>query len=114
MANKYGARKTQVDGIWFDSKAEANRYQDLRILLLAGEISDLILQPKFVLIPGFVDKAGVREQPATFKPDFQYCKNGKTIVEDVKSVPTRKKPDYVLRRKLFKMRYPELIFKEVA
>ena len=28
-ANKYGARKTQVDGITFDSRAEAKYYEQL-------------------------------------------------------------------------------------
>lgn len=45
--NKYGAIKTQVDGIWFDSKGEARRYRELEILQKVGEISDLKLQVTF-------------------------------------------------------------------
>jgi hypothetical protein len=114
MANKYGARKTEMCGIWFDSKREAYRYLELLSEQQNGEISDLTLQPRFMLIPGFTDSTGKWEIAAHYTADFQYVKNGKTIVEDVKSAITRSKPDYVLRRKLFKTRYPELIFREVA
>lgn len=36
--NKYGAKKTVVDGVTFDSKAEARRYQQLKLMQQAGEI----------------------------------------------------------------------------
>lgn len=39
--SKYGAVKTEVDGIMFDSKREASRYQELRLLEQAGEIANL-------------------------------------------------------------------------
>ena len=35
--SKYGAVKTEVDGIMFDSKREASRYQELRLLEQAGD-----------------------------------------------------------------------------
>jgi len=34
--NKYGAKKTVVDNITFDSKKEAARYQELKLLEKAG------------------------------------------------------------------------------
>lgn len=46
--NKYNAVKTQVDGIWFDSKMEAEYYGLLRIKKLAGEI-DFKTHPKYQL-----------------------------------------------------------------
>ncbi|WP_416330616.1 DUF1064 domain-containing protein, partial [[Clostridium] innocuum] len=49
--SKYGAVKTEVDGIKFDSKHEALRYQELRLLEQAGEITNLRLQVPFELIP---------------------------------------------------------------
>ncbi|WP_416330384.1 DUF1064 domain-containing protein, partial [[Clostridium] innocuum] len=49
--SKYGAVKTEVDGIMFDSKREASRYQELRLLEQAGEITNLRLQVPFELIP---------------------------------------------------------------
>ena len=48
-ANKYGARRTQVDGIWFDSQKEAARYQELKLLQSIGLIDELELQPVFPL-----------------------------------------------------------------
>lgn len=48
---KYGNTKITVDGIQFDSKREAARYQELRLLERAGVISFLQRQAKFQLIP---------------------------------------------------------------
>jgi dsDNA-binding SOS-regulon protein len=47
--NKYGAIKTVKDGILFDSKLEADHYEQLKLLQLAGEIKHLALQEEFVL-----------------------------------------------------------------
>src|SRR3954466_12209619 len=47
--SKYGAIRTEVDGIVFDSKREAARYQELKALERAGEISGLCLQPSYCL-----------------------------------------------------------------
>ena len=47
MRSKYGARKTIVDGITFDSKKEANRYRELKLLEDAGEIEKLKMQVAF-------------------------------------------------------------------
>jgi len=48
--NKYGAKKTVVDGITFDSKREAEVYGDLKLLEKAGKISGFTRQRKFNLI----------------------------------------------------------------
>lgn len=42
-ANKYGARKTQVDGITFDSRAEAKYYEQLKWLKVSKQIKDFRL-----------------------------------------------------------------------
>ena len=41
--NKYGSRKVEVNGIMFDSKREAARYQELLLLEKAGDIYKTIL-----------------------------------------------------------------------
>lgn len=46
--NKYNAVKTQVDGIWFDSKMEAEYFGLLRLRKLAGEI-EFKIHPKYQL-----------------------------------------------------------------
>lgn len=56
LDNKFNARKAVVDGITFDSKKEANRYRDLKLLEKAGEICCLRLQVPFELIPAKYEK----------------------------------------------------------
>jgi dsDNA-binding SOS-regulon protein len=63
--SKYGAVRTEVDGISFASKKEARRYSELKLLERAGEIADLQLQPRFPLTVN-----GVRV--CTYVADFQY------------------------------------------
>jgi hypothetical protein len=96
---KYGNKKTTVDGIVFDSKKEAERYQDLILAMKYKKISALQLQIKFPLI--------VNDQiVANYIADFVYLdESGKKIVEDVKSEITRKNPVYRLKLKLMKAIY---------
>jgi len=51
--SKYHNRKTEVNGITFDSMAEARRYEELLILERAHKISNLECQPKFHLVDGY-------------------------------------------------------------
>lgn len=86
---KYGERKTEVDGITFDSDAEARRYRELILLQAAGEIRDIEIQPKWVLQPSF--KRGKRTTRAiTYRADFRYTEvaTGEVVVEDVKGMET--------------------------
>ena len=95
--SKYGARKTEVDGITFDSMREAERYCELKMLLKAGKISGLILQPKFRLQEGFRVN-GKTERAITYIGDFMYEENGHRVVEDVKGFETK---EFRIKRKLF-------------
>lgn len=47
--SKYNSRKTVVNGIPFDSQKEAGRFGELLLLLKAGKIKGLKLQPEFTL-----------------------------------------------------------------
>lgn len=96
---KYGNRKTELDGMTFDSRKEANRYAELKILQKSGWISDLECQHPFVLQPGF-EHEGKRIQPIKYIADFTYLCDGKTVVEDVKSPATRKDKVYQLKKKM--------------
>jgi hypothetical protein len=107
--NKYFSRKTTIDGIVFDSKKEGRRYSELKLLERAGEISDLILQPEFILQEGFT-KNGKRHRAIVYIADFQYMKNGQTVIEDTKGVKTEV---YRIKKKLFEKRYPDLTIREV-
>lgn len=89
VVNKFGAVKTTVAGIVFDSKAEARRYGELLIMERAGYIRGLTRQPVYVLAPAVV--IGGRKKPALrYKADFEYldAKTQVLIVEDVKGVIT--------------------------
>ena len=116
--NKYNAKKVSVDGIEFDSKKEAKRYQELLLLQKAGEIYMLERQKVYELIPaqrepdtvgkrGGAIKGKLLERAVEYVADFVYTdKNGKTVVEDVKGF--REGGAYavfVLKRKLMLYRY---------
>jgi len=96
--SKFGAVKTVVDGITFDSKAEARYYGQLRLLERAGEISNLRLQVPFVLAPAVV--LGGRKRPALrYLADFTYETSAGTVVADVKGAIT---DSYRIKRHLMK------------
>lgn len=88
--HKYGAQPTTVDGIKFDSKKEANRYGELKLLEKAGEIRNLKLQPRFNLVVGSRPVLYESGRQAYYKADFMYWDERKSIVtiEDVKGMDT--------------------------
>lgn len=102
--HKYNAQKTKVDGITFDSKLEARRYRQLLLLEQAGHISNLELQPKFELQPGFTDAAGKWQRPVEYQADFGYNEYGNPVIEEVKGFQTAV---WKLKKKLFLYRYPD-------
>lgn len=115
--NKYGAKKCQYNGIVFDSKKEMQRYQELLLMQRAGEIKDLELQKKYLLIPAQEDpdapvtyytrgeKKGqpkprkILEAPCTYIADFVYydVRKNETVVEDAKGMRLK---EYKIKRKL--------------
>lgn len=115
---KYGNRKVVVDGIEFDSKKEARRYYELKLLQRAGQISELELQKEFELIPAQYEsferygKTGKRlqdgkrciEKSCVYKADFAYRdKSGQLVVEDVKGYRDPASAGYakfIIKRKL--------------
>lgn len=110
---KYKNIKATINGITFDSKREANRYAELRLLEKAGIIQNLQLQVKYVLIPaqkepdtvgarGGIHKGKVIEKECSYIADFVYEEDGKTVVEDTKGFRTK---DYIIKRKLMLERY---------
>ena len=103
--SKYKAKKTVIDGITFDSKAEAKRYQELKLLERAGQIKHLSLQPRFTLQEGFVNvHTGKKERMIEYVADFMYLENNVIIVEDCKGFKTA---DYKIKRKLFIYQYQD-------
>lgn len=101
--SKYRAVKTKIDGHKFPSIKEAQRYQELKLLEKAGKIKNLELQPKFEIIPKQKYR-GKALRKAEYTPDFKYydVDNNEWVIEEVKGMPT---VDYVLRKKLFILKY---------
>ena len=99
---KYGNKKTEVNGIVFDSQKEARRYIDLSLLEQAGEISGLKRQVKYVLITGKRWSDGHKHRDTVYIADFVYQENGQTVVEDVKGYRT---DVYKLKRELMKDKF---------
>ena len=102
--NKYHNRKVQIDRYVFDSVKEGQRYRELALLEKAGEISELELQPKFLLQESF-RKNGKTFMKIEYIADFKYTENGKTIIEDVKGIKT---DVFKLKQKLFEYKYKDL------
>lgn len=109
--NKYHNSAVIVDGISFQSRKEARRWRELKLMESAGMIHGLTRQKKFVLIPaqrepdtvgkrGGKHKGKLIEREVAYYADYSYYdKEGNEIVEDVKSPATRTK-DYILKRKM--------------
>ena len=70
--NKFRNKKVQIDRYVFDSIAEGKRYRELALLEKAGEITDLKLQPKFLLQDSF-KKNGKTYRKVEYIADFMYC-----------------------------------------
>lgn len=123
--SKYNSKKVIVDGITFDSKHEAQRWTELKLMERAKKISGLQRQVKFVLIPaqrgpspGVFAKGSHKGEPkpgrlleheCSYLADFVYIQNGETVVEDAKGMRTT---DYIIKRKLMLYRHG-IIIREV-
>lgn len=87
--SKYQNRKTELDGVTYDSKKEARRAAELNLMLKNGEIITLARQVRFRLTKGI-----------EYVADFVYTtKDGEQIIEDVKGMKT---DVYKLKKKLMK------------
>lgn len=98
-AAKYSNEKVVVDGIKFDSKREAARYQELKLMEQAKVIKGLVLQPRFRIEIGGVEVRYASGRQVVYVADFEYWDNERKtrVVEDAKGMPT---PLYKLKRAL--------------
>lgn len=100
---KYKNTKVVIDGHAFDSKKEGKRYIDLKLLQRAGQIQDLQMQVSFELMAGVKFENEKRKKPAMkYIADFVYVdmETGLQVVEDVKSLATRKLAAYRQKKHL--------------
>lgn len=78
---KYRNQPVMVSGHRFDSKLEARRFEDLRLLQKAGAISKLEVHKHWDLHVNNI-------QIGYYEADFTYQEGGKTVIEDAKGFMT--------------------------
>lgn len=100
--------KTVINGIKFDSRKEAQRYTELKILERSKIIHNLELQKRFEICP----KKYKNNRARYYIADFVYEESGKKVIEDTKSAITKKNPVYSLKKALVLVNYPEYEFRE--
>jgi hypothetical protein len=111
--SKYGNKRVKADGYTFDSQAEYRRWQELKLLEQAGEISDLEVHPKFIISPGGRDAfTGKVIRKRTYEGDFAYIEldTDRQIIEDTKGVATQV---FRLKWDLVRLAYPDIEFRIV-
>jgi hypothetical protein len=96
---KYRNTRCEHQGVKFDSQRERSHWFHLIQQEAAGLISDLELQVPFVLTDRKQRDDGTWERASKYVADFTYIRDGKLVVEDVKSDATRKNRAYVQKRK---------------
>lgn len=112
--SKFGNKKVRADGYVFDSKAEYERYCQLKLLQRDGAISKLTVHPKFILMESFRDRSGNHHRAITYKPDFEYFERDHHVVEDVKGGRATQTEAFRMRVKLLLKRYPDVEFRTVT
>ena len=102
--------KVEVDGIAFDSKAEARRYRLLVLLQDQEQLRGLRVHPKYLLQEAFVDNEGQKVQAIHYEADFEYfdLEVERLVAEEVKGFVTDL---FALKSKMFRKRYPEIEFR---
>lgn len=100
ITTKYKAKKVEFNNIKFDSKIECEYYKYLLKLESDGEIKDIELQPKYVLIPSYVNSNGKKIREIKYIADFKFfdIQANKWVIIDVKGMPTEVAK---LKRKMF-------------
>ena len=125
--NKFNNVRCEFDGLKFDSKKEMERYKFLLEKKAEGVIYDLVVHPRFpfILPDGrkVLIKGEKRNTCARYTADFSYylskdgpfkAKEGRYVVEDMKSPATAKEGQFKLRRAVFELIYGvdlELVYK---
>ena len=89
----------------FDSKKEAERFDELMQIVKEGLIDDLRIQPHFTLSEAWVTCEGVLVRSIQYVADFSYkTRGGKLIIEDCKGGNATKTAEYQMKKKLMQNR----------
>ena len=111
--SKYNAKKVEVDGIKFDSKAEAEYYEHLKCLKKAKLVADIERQKRIVILPSYEIK-GRKVRATHYIADFVVTYiDGEVEYVDVKGYET---DTFKLKKKMFESMYgiPLRIAKKVG
>lgn len=108
--SKYRNKKTFFNGIYFDSKKEADYFAQLLFLKNAGKIERIELQKDFTLQEAYTTEKGERIKAIRYRADFVVYYIDHVEVVDVKGYKTK---EYNLKKKLLLAKYPDINFKEV-
>lgn len=103
--SKYGAKKTWIDGICFDSALESKFYLKLKQLLAAKQIAGFARQCRFVLTEGTDKDNRAIEYVADW---IVLYLNGTYEIIDNKGFETK---EFSMKKKMFKNKYPDLELK---
>lgn len=108
--SKYNAKKVEIDGIKFDSKAEGEYYLHLKQQVTERQILGFERQKRMLLQEGFsVEGVKGKIRPIFYVVDFIVTENDGTITYiDVKGVET---DVFKLKKKLFMKRYNTALMK---
>ena len=119
---KYHNEPDTRGALRFDSKKEARRYDELLLMLQAGQIRNLKLQAQYTLQESYITPEGDRVRAIRYVADFEYerlvirryqkdggysfeeCEDWEVVVEDVKSRVT-KTAQYEMKKKLLRERF---------
>ena len=104
MANKYGAKKVEIDGHIFDSRLEGRYYEHLLYLMNDGVVESFEMKKSYTLLDKFTHpKTGKTVRAIKYTPDFEVIyADGHVEVVDTKGMKTR---DFIMRCKMFMFRY---------
>ena len=102
--NKYNARKGEIDGIVFDSRADGRFYEHLLFLMHDGIVESFEMQKPYTLLDKFPHpKTGKTIRAIKYVPDFEVIyTDGRVEVVDVKGMQT---DVFRMKCKLFMFRY---------
>jgi predicted phage-related endonuclease len=97
---KYGSTAVMWNGEKFHSKKELSRYHELLSMEARGEISCLLRQVPYVLVPKTLIGSSVK-----YIADFSYVRDGNGVVEDVKAFDKKTgkflcTPEFKIKQKL--------------
>lgn len=118
--NTPAERSGESANIRFDSQKEARRYDELMLMLKAGEIRDLRLRPQFTLQEAYTTPDGKRVRAIRYVADFSYermrpywkgyeahCPDDGwyRVVEDTKGGKATQTPTYKMKKKMMQDKY---------